>query len=135
MEREMAALVALAARRGVDAVARLQEAVALEKDLPPPLGPPQPIKPASELCGEVLLELGRPREAAAQFERTLERWPNRSLAVLGLARASAALGDRASARRHYQRLLANWRRADPGLPELQEARTSSSPAATLQQAR
>jgi tetratricopeptide (TPR) repeat protein len=123
MEKELAALLAVAAGRGEEARARLQEAVALEAQLPPPLGLPRPIKPASELSGEILLELGRPREAAAAFEQTLERWPNRSLALLGLARAAAAGGDRESARRHYGRFLANWRRADPGLPELKEARS------------
>ena len=76
---------------------------------------PRPIKPAAELFGEILLELGRPREAAAAFEQALARWPNRSLALLGLARASAARGDRESARKHYRRLLANWSNADPGL--------------------
>jgi tetratricopeptide (TPR) repeat protein len=121
MEEELAALIAVAAGRGGDAVLRMQEAVALERELPPPLGLPRPIKGASELFGEILLELGRPREAAAQFERALERWPNRSLSLLGLARASAAVGDRDAAHRHYDRLLANWKSADPGLPELKEA--------------
>jgi tetratricopeptide (TPR) repeat protein len=122
MERELAALLAVATGRPGDAVLRMQEAVALDRDLPPPLGPPRPIKPAPELFGEILLELGRPGEAAAQFERALARWPNRSLSVLGRARASAALGDRESARRHYRQLLVNWRSADPALPELREAR-------------
>lgn len=121
MEKELAALVAVAAGRGADAVLRMQEAVGLERELPPPLGIPRPLKPAAELFGEILLELGRPREAAAELERALARWPNRSLTLLGLARASAALGDRDSARRHYRRLLVNWRSADPGLPDLQEA--------------
>src|SRR5258708_16828395 len=118
MEKELAALVAGARGRGEDAVARIKEAVALEGQLPPPLGLPRPIKPASELSGEILLELGRPQEAAAAFERVLQRVPNRSLALLGLARASAATGDRASARRHYRRFLANCRRADPRRPAL-----------------
>ena len=122
MEKELAALMAVAAGRGGDAVLRMQEAVGLERELPPPLGPPRPIKPAPELFGEILLELGRPREAAAEFARALQRSPNRSLALLGQARAWAALGDRDSARRYYRRLLANWRSADPGLPELKEAR-------------
>jgi tetratricopeptide (TPR) repeat protein len=122
MEKELAAVIALTAGRGNEAVERMTEALALERRLPPPLGPPRPIKPASELFGEILLELGRPQEAAAQFERALHLWPNRSLSVLGAARAAAALGDRAAAHRHYQRLRANWRLADPGLPELQEAR-------------
>ena len=122
MEKELAALLAVGAN-AEEAVARLREAVALERELPPPLGPPRPIKPALELLGEILLELGRPREAVGEFERALERWPNRSLSLLGLARAHAALGDRDSARRQYQRLLVNWRSADPGLPELKEARS------------
>ncbi len=123
MEKELAALLAVTAGHGQEAVARMQEAAVLERQLPPPLGLPRPIKPASELCGEILLELGRPREAAAAFERALQRAPNRSLALLGLARASAAGGDRASARRRYRAFLANWRGADPGLPELKEARS------------
>jgi tetratricopeptide (TPR) repeat protein len=123
MEKELAALLAVANGRGDDAVLRMQEAEALERELPPPLGLPRPIKPATELFGEVLLGLGRAREAKVEFERALARWPNRSLALLGLARASAALGDRDAARRDYRRLLANWQKADPGLPELKEART------------
>ena len=121
MEKELAGLMAVVAGRPGDAVLRLQEAVALERELPPPLGPPRPIKPASELFGEILLEIGKPREASAEFERALARWPNRSASLLGLARASAALGDRDAARRHYQRLLVNYKSADPGLPELKEA--------------
>ncbi len=122
MEKELAALVAVRAGRGDDAVALMQAAVALEGELPPPMGPPRPLQPASELFGEILLERGRPHEAATEFERALERWPNRSRSVLGLARAAAALGDRDAARRHYRRLLDNWRHADPDLPELEEAR-------------
>jgi tetratricopeptide (TPR) repeat protein len=87
MEKELAAILAVAAGRGEEAIRLMQEAVALEQDLPPPLGPPRPIKPASELFGEILLELGRPHEAAAQFEKALARWPNRSATRLGLARA------------------------------------------------
>jgi tetratricopeptide (TPR) repeat protein len=122
MEKELAALVAVGAGRFEAAIPRMQEAVALEGELPPPMGPPRPLQPASELFGEILLERGRPREAAAEFERALARWPNRSRSVLGLARAAAALGNRDAARRHYRHLLDNWRRADPDLPELEEAR-------------
>jgi tetratricopeptide (TPR) repeat protein len=123
MEKELGAVMAMAGGRGEEAVARMQEAVVLEGQLPPPLGLPRPIKPASELSGEILLELGRPQEAAAAFEQALRRGPNRSLALLGLARATAARGDRESALRHYRAFLANWRGADPGLPELKEARS------------
>lgn len=128
MEKELAALLAMGRGNGEEAQARMREAVDLERRLPPPLGPARPLKPASELYGEILLDLGRPREAAAAFERALAVWPNRSLALLGLARASAALGDSDSARRHYRRLLVNWGSADASLPERKEARDSLVPA-------
>lgn len=122
MEKELAAVLAVAGGRGDEAVTRMQEAVVLEGQLPPPLGLPRPLKPASELQGEILLELGRPQDAASAFAQALARAPNRSAALLGLARAAAARGDRESARGHYRRFLANWRNADPERPELKEAR-------------
>jgi tetratricopeptide (TPR) repeat protein len=122
LEKELAGVVARATGRGDEALARLQEAVVLEGELPPPMGPPRPLQPASELYGEILLERGKPKEAAAEFERSLRRWPNRSRSVLGLARASAAIGDREAARRHYRKMLESWRGADPDLPELAEVR-------------
>ncbi|MCA1562214.1 MAG: hypothetical protein LC804_18740 [Acidobacteria bacterium] len=50
--------------------------------------------------------------------------PNRSRAVLGLARAAAKAGDTARSLQAYKRFLANWKRADLGLPELREARAA-----------
>jgi len=44
------------------------------------------------------------------------------LAVLGRARADDALGDRASAAEGYRSFLALWAQADPGRPEVEEAR-------------
>jgi hypothetical protein len=41
--------------------------------------------------------------------------------VLGLARAAARAGDRAKSRAAFQQFLENWRGADAGLPEMQEA--------------
>lgn len=127
MEKEIAALNALAAGRGPEAAKLMEIAVALEKTLPPPLGPPRPVKPSYELYGEILFELGRPKEAAAQFKLALDRWPNRSLSLLGLARAAARAGDATTARELYRRLLANYGKADPDLPELREARSALTP--------
>lgn len=122
MEREVAALIDLAAGRHEQAVAVLREATQAEGRLPAPLGPPKPIKPAPELLGEVLLEIGRPREAIEPLQLALQRNPGRSLAVLALARAAKALGDADAARTHYRTLLANYDRADADLPEVGEAR-------------
>jgi hypothetical protein len=91
MEREVAALIELAAGRSEQAVAMLQAATQAELKLPPPLGLPAPIKPAPELLGEVLIDLGRPGEAVAPFRQALARNANRTLSVQGLARASAAV--------------------------------------------
>jgi tetratricopeptide (TPR) repeat protein len=106
------------------AVAKMDEAVRLQGRMPRPIGRPQPIKGADELYGELLLELGRPKDAGPWFKRALERTPNRSRALLGLARASAKAGDAATSRAIYARFLENWQAADPGLPEVAEAKTA-----------
>jgi tetratricopeptide (TPR) repeat protein len=124
MEREVAAMLALDLGRGVEAVGILQAAAQSEAQLPPPLGLPEPIKPAPELLGEVLLELGRGPEAVEPFELALQRNPNRSLSVLGLARASAAAQRAEAAKGHYAAWLANMDRADADLPALGEARSA-----------
>jgi hypothetical protein len=72
----------------------------------------------------VLLEVGRPREAIAPFEQALRRNANRSLSVIGLARAAAAVGDEPTKRRHYEQLLANYNGADADRPELAEAKAN-----------
>ncbi|MEX2261258.1 MAG: tetratricopeptide repeat protein [Bryobacteraceae bacterium] len=82
------AAVSAAAKGGYDeAVEIVKKAVAIEQSMPPPSGPPMVIKPAHELLGEVLLQAGRPAEAAQQFEISLARHPNRARSVQGLARA------------------------------------------------
>ncbi len=91
MEREVAALIELAAGRREQAVEILEAAAQAELKLPAPLGLPAPIKPAPELLGEVLIELGRPGDAIEPFQQALARNANRTLSVQGLAQASAAV--------------------------------------------
>jgi tetratricopeptide (TPR) repeat protein len=122
MELELGALARLAAGRGEEALPLLSQAAALEEALGPPSGPPHPVKPAHELYGEVLLELGKAAEARVQFERSLQRTPDRAASLLGAARAAARMGDGSGAREHYARLLTLWRGADADLPALAEAR-------------
>jgi tetratricopeptide (TPR) repeat protein len=129
MERELAALIALGAGRADEAVAVLRAAADAERQLPAPLGLPAPVKPAPELLGEVLIEIGRPGEAIAPFETALTRHANRSLSVLGLARATAAAGQPEAAHRRYSELLASFDGADSDLPAVREARAAlASPA-------
>jgi tetratricopeptide (TPR) repeat protein len=122
MERELDGVIALAEKRVDAAVRSLQDAAAIERRMRRPSARPHPIKPAHELLGEALLEVNRPREAIDAFERALSWTPNRSRAVLGLARAYAKNGDAANAKKYYAQFLKNWSRADAGRPELPEAR-------------
>jgi tetratricopeptide (TPR) repeat protein len=124
MERELAGAISLAAGRRDEAVDILTGAAQAELNLPAPFGLPSPPKPAAELLGETLIEVGRPREADAWFERALSRNANRSLSVLGRARAASASGQAAAARQHYEALVANYSNADGDLPELREARAA-----------
>jgi tetratricopeptide (TPR) repeat protein len=122
MEREMAGMAAIAEGRTEEGVARLREATVVEDTLPKPIGRPYPVKGSHELLGEILLGLKRFSESAHEFRRSLDRVANRSLSVLGLARATRELGDRETARELYRQFLTNWRLADAELPEIEEAR-------------
>jgi tetratricopeptide (TPR) repeat protein len=104
------------------AVAKLQEAAAIEDAIDDLSQPPYPIIPANELCGNLLLELNRPTDAVTYFQRALTRTPGRPKAIFGLARAAQVLGDGETAARRYQEFLSLWRAADPGLPELAQAK-------------
>ena len=95
MELEVSALASAGRGKSDDAIEALKRAVALEESLSPPSGPPDVIKPSHELFGEILLRAGRPKEAARQFARALERQPNRARSLLGAAKAAEQSGDKA----------------------------------------
>ncbi|HEV8581950.1 MAG TPA: tetratricopeptide repeat protein [Thermoanaerobaculia bacterium] len=122
MQKEAAAMAALAKKDAETALKLLAEAAELEAHMGPPSGPPEPIKPAQELYGELLMEQGKAKEAAEQFAQALLRMPNRAALLLGAARAAVKLGDGDAARRSYGRLAEIWRQADPDSPELAEVR-------------
>ena len=92
MENEVAAAIELARGQKSEAVRLAKQAADVEATLAAPSGPPDPIKPALEFYGEVLLDAGRPAEAATAFQQELLRTPKRTPSVEGLARA-AAKGD------------------------------------------
>jgi tetratricopeptide (TPR) repeat protein len=95
MEFEVSAVVSAGRGKNDEAIEMLRKAVALEESLSPPSGPPDVVKPSHELFGEILLRAGRPKEAAKQFARALERQPNRARSVLGAAKAAEQNGDKA----------------------------------------
>ena len=118
---EAAAAAALAAGDEASAVTEMEAAVAIEDSIDSLSQPPYPIIPAHELYGSMLMAIGRPAEARRHFEETLRRTPGRPKAIAGLAQAAEAMGDTATARAQYARLVDMWKNADPERPELQAA--------------
>jgi tetratricopeptide (TPR) repeat protein len=92
---------------------------------PAPVGPPSTLR-LEELVGEARLKADRAAQAVTAYEQGLKLTPNRSAALLGLARARRAAGDRAGAADAYRKLLDNWRDADPDIAGLREAREGAT---------
>jgi tetratricopeptide (TPR) repeat protein len=90
MEKEVGAILRAAKGEKEEALRVAKEAVDIELTMDAPSGPPDPILPALELYGMLLLDAGRPQEAAAAFEQSLLRTPNRTPSVKGLASAQKA---------------------------------------------
>jgi tetratricopeptide (TPR) repeat protein len=73
--------------------------------------------------------MGRPGEAAAEFQKILDHPglvlndPIGPMARLELARALSAYGDRTKSAAVYKNLLALWQDADPDIPILTQAKT------------
>jgi tetratricopeptide (TPR) repeat protein len=103
------------------ALALLRQSVELEFNTPKPAVTPAPTVPAAELLGDLLLELERNGEALAAYRQSLERYPHRFNATLGVARALAASGDGAGAQESYCELLRLAPRGSRA-PVLDEAR-------------
>jgi tetratricopeptide (TPR) repeat protein len=127
--KEAAAVAAHAAGDAAGLIAEMDAAVAIEDSIDSLSQPPYPIIPAHELYGSLLMDIGKPAEARKHFEETLRRTPGRPKAVFGIARAAEAMGDRATARTQYTRLLEMWKQADQDRPELQAARRFMKTAA------
>lgn len=64
----------------------LSQLAADEDSLAFEFGPPTPYKPTHELYGELLLKDGKPQEAKVQFQKALDRAPQRRLSLLGVAK-------------------------------------------------
>jgi tetratricopeptide (TPR) repeat protein len=99
-----------------EALRLAREAAAAEDSMVFEFGPPDVVKPAHELAGELALAIGRAGEAKAEFEAALARAPGRSRSLLGLARAAEKAGDAAAAREASRRLKDNLKRADREIP-------------------
>ena len=90
MEKQIGAVSRFAQGQRDEALKLAKEAMDIELALSAPSGPPDPMKPAPEFYGELLLDAGRSADAIAALELSLQRTPNRTPSVKAMARARAA---------------------------------------------
>ena len=109
MHRELSALIAYAKGQKDQAVTLLKGAVQIEESMRPPNGAADPVKPSHELLGEVLQQIGKPAEAAAAFDTSLIRMPNRARSLHGSAMAHAAAGHKDLAAERWATLSKFWK--------------------------
>ncbi len=95
MEKQVAAVSRFARGQKEEALKLAKEAMEIELTLAAPSGPPDPIKPAPELYGELLLEAGRTAEARSALELSLQRTPNRTPSVKAMQRATSTTSTQA----------------------------------------
>ena len=98
---EMLAWAAFADGRKADALKYMREAAALQDKV----GQGEVDIPAREMLGDMLLELGQPREALVEYRQALKLSPNRFNGLYNAGMAAEAAGDGAQARNYYSALL------------------------------
>ncbi len=115
--REAAAWLALAEGRKDEAVALMKEAVAQEDATDKHPVTPGTLLPAREMYGDLLMELGRPAEALAEYEASLATAPHRFYALGAAVRAADAAGRRDAARAHFATLAKVAKGEDGSRPD------------------
>ena len=118
----VAGWIARAEGKNDEALALLRQAAQREDSTEKHPVTPGAIQPAREMLAELLLELGQPAAALAEFEASGRVDPNRLHGLAGAGRAAEAAGDRAKARLYYERLIALAASADTERPEVKRAR-------------
>ena len=124
MLHELGALLLLADGQQSEAFAAMDRAVAAQARMPKPIGRPYPVKGADELYGELLLQVGRAEGGGglvrARADAHAQPQPRR-------ARSRARGSQERRRGQEPDRLHAvvdELATADPGLPELAEARAA-----------
>ena len=92
--------------RTEDALTKMRRAAEMESATDKHPVTPGEVLPASELLGDMLLELGEYDEARAAYDDALARSPNRFNSLFGAGRASELAADNAQAATYYERLIA-----------------------------
>jgi len=115
------AWVALAQKRGDEALALMRQAADIEDRSEKNIVTPGRLLPARELLGDMLMELKRPGEAFKEYEASQQREPNRYRGLSGAGHAAAQSGNRDKARHYFSKLIELAGSGDPR-PEMETAR-------------
>jgi tetratricopeptide (TPR) repeat protein len=118
----VAGWIARAEGKNEEAVALMRQAADREDATEKHPVTPGALFPAREMLANLLLDLGQPAPALAEFERSQKSDPNRFRGLAGAARAAELAGDRDRARGFYTKLTALAATADTERPELTQAK-------------
>jgi len=116
---EAAAWSAFTENRNDEAV-KLLRAVADRQDIE---GKGEVELPAREMLADMLLEMGRPRDALVEYEKSLKTDPNRFNGLAGAAKAAELAHQPAKAKTYYTQLLTNCDGQQSERAELTHARS------------
>lgn len=105
------------------ALATMRQAAELERSTEKHPVTPGSVLPATELLGDMLLELGYYQAAQKEYEATLATSPNRFNSLYGAGRAAQLRGDERAAESFYGALLTMTADADSVSERLQTARS------------
>jgi len=83
---------------------------------------PGALVPAREQLGDLLLKLGRSKEAQKEFEAALKIYPGRFRALYGAAQSAEKAGDKGKAQQYYAKLVAQTTNADSSRSEVAQLR-------------
>ena len=118
----VAAWIARAERKNEVALALMRQAADREDATEKHPVTPGALFPAREMLANLLLDLGQPAPALAEFERSQKSDPNRFRGLADAARAAELAGDRDRARGFYTKLIALGAAAESERPELAQAK-------------
>jgi hypothetical protein len=122
LKLEVQSVIAMKEGDGEKAVTMAREAAELQASLPFRYGPPRISKPTAELLGEILYELGDNPGAILAYQDQLSRSKLRTNSLLGLARATARIGDDTTSLEAYDSLANIWHSADESVAGLTEVK-------------
>ncbi|HXC60376.1 MAG TPA: hypothetical protein VN645_13765 [Steroidobacteraceae bacterium] len=105
-ETAASAWIALAGNDKNEAIALMVSAANREDESEKSVAMENRLSPMRELLGELFLQVGRPKDALAEFERSLEAVPNRRRSLIGAAEAAEKSGNRRLGEAYRMRWMA-----------------------------